>query len=694
MPFSFLAPVFLAALAALGIPIAVHLIQRERKDAVRFPSLMFLSQVPYKSTRRRQIRNWALFLLRSAAVFLFVAAFARPLVDTELDAASPLQAAREVVILLDRSYSMGYEGRWAAALAAANGAIDGIGPDDRATIIPFDGGAAMANQATGDPVRLRAALDGLEPGSDVTRYGPGLKLAQGILETSDKPRREIILISDFQRAGWDGGEGVRLPAGTQLTPINVSEGGTKDLAVGGLTFRREETSGRERVAVTARVINTGVDPVSNVQVTLELNGRELETKRVDVAANDAAQVTFSPFTLAEPNQRGTVRVSGDALPADDAFHFVLSPDQSLSVLVADGGAARASLYIDRALNIGERRPFRTTVKRATDVRAGDLEGRAVVIWNDATFPPGETGRRLRAFVEEGGGLLLVAGPRSNWDAATDLVPGTVGALTDRPDRGGTLGYIDYAHPIFEIFRAPRSGDLASARFFRYRPITEDATGQVLARFDDGAPALIEKRLGAGRVLVWASTLDNFWSDLPLQPIFLPLAHQLVRHAAGYAEPNPWFTVGQVVDVTGGSPVARADSAAGAAAAAAPAPASAGQPDRVALTPSGERQDVANGLLRVMERGFYEVRSEGGPERVVAVNVDLAESELASMDPAEIVGALEPGGEVVRDPGRARIAPEDRERNQALWWYLLIAVFIILATETVLSNRQSRRPVAR
>ena len=76
--------------------------------------------------------------------------------------------------------------------------------------------------------------------------------------------------------------------------------------------------------------------------------------------------------------------------------------------------------------------------------------------------------------------------------------------------------------------------------------------QVLARFDGGAPALLERRIGTGRVLLWASTLDLAWSDFPLKPVFLPFVHRAVRHLAAYAEPAPWLTVGQVLDASFGA----------------------------------------------------------------------------------------------------------------------------------------------
>ena len=689
MPLSFLAPLFLGALAALAVPVLVHLIQRERKEAVQFPSLMFLSQVPYKSTRRRKIRNWALFLLRSAALALIVAAFARPLVDRELDAASPLATARELVILVDRSYSMGYGDRWDRALAAANRAIDGVGGEDRATVVMFDAAATTMNQATSDQVRLRAALDGAQPGSAVTRYAPAVKLAQSLLDASDKPRREVVIISDFQRAGWDGGEGVRLPAGTTVTPVAITDESIHNLAVAAVTLKREDVAGRERISATARIANAGTVPVKGLSVVLALKDRTLEMLKTDVPPGDVATVSFSPFTLSEPNLMGTIRLEADALPADDAFNFVLAPGQAVNVLVADGGGQRSSLYLERSLAINERPRFRPEVKRAETVRGSDLADRDVVIWNDATFPGGDTGRRLRAFIEQGGGLIAILGPRSNWNAGGDVLPGEVSQVVDREDQGAALGFIDYGHPVFEIFRAPRSGDLAAARFFRYRSLVAGTDAQVLARFDDGSPALVEKELGQGRVLALTSTLDNFWNDLPVQPVFLPLVHKLAEYAAGWVEPSPWFTVGQVVDVAGrSSSVATADTAkADSAVAAAPGR------ERVAIVPGGGRLAVESGLLRLEDRGFYQVREVGdiANERIIAANVYLAESDLTSMEAQDLVSAIQPRGDAARLAGGAdRVAPEDRERRQALWWYLLIVAFIALSAETVLSNRLSRR----
>ena len=195
---SFLAPAFFVGLAALAIPVIIHLIQRERKTIVEFPSLMFLRRIPYQSVRRRRIRHWLLLLMRAAAMAMIVAAFARPFFRQGALASTATGGARELVVLLDQSASMGYADHWDKARAAARQAIDTLTGEDRATLMLFASNAEENVRATPDRVRLKAAIDAARVGSGATRYGPALKLAQSILSRSPLPRREAMLISDYQ----------------------------------------------------------------------------------------------------------------------------------------------------------------------------------------------------------------------------------------------------------------------------------------------------------------------------------------------------------------------------------------------------------------------------------------------------------------------------------------------------------------
>src|SRR5215467_11213101 len=105
---TFLTPAFFLGLGALAIPVLIHLIQREKKRVVEFPSLMFVRRIPYQSVRRRRIRHWFLLMLRAAAIALIVIAFARPFMQQSPSVIAATGSARDIVILLDQSASMGY----------------------------------------------------------------------------------------------------------------------------------------------------------------------------------------------------------------------------------------------------------------------------------------------------------------------------------------------------------------------------------------------------------------------------------------------------------------------------------------------------------------------------------------------------------------------------------------------------------
>src|SRR5438445_6110452 len=684
---SFLAPAFFVGLAALAIPVIIHLIQRERKTIVEFPSLMFLRRIPYQSVRRRRIRHWLLLLMRAAAMAIIVAAMARPFFRQGALASTATGGARELVVLLDQSASMGYADHWDKARAAARQAIDTLTGEDRATLVLFASNAEENVRATPDRVRLKAAIDAARVGSGATRYGPALKLAQSILSRSPLPRREAILISDYQKSGWAGAEDVHFPEGTVLTPVSVASADVSNVAVPSVTFARAAFSGQERLTVTAGVTNRSSVPVTNLPVTLDVDGQTIQTQPVNIAPNASSSVTFTQFTLADANVKGTVRAGTDALPRDNVFHFVLTPGRAVGVMVIDAAGERGarsdpSLYLSKALAIGTTPAFQVDAIPAGQVTLAQLEKHAVVVLNDVSFPAAVSNGVLNRFVERGGGLLTVLGEHSTWPAAeAALLPGKLGGIVDPPGgRSASLGFLNYSHPIFEVFKAPRSGDFSGAHVFRYRALDISAPGtdaRVLARFDDGGVAAAEKRIGAGRVIAWSSTVDDSWNDLALKPVFLPLVHQMVRYLARYDEPSAWYTVGQALDVSGRA---------------------AGQGDRVVLTPAGQRVPLsgrdAPRFVELTEQGFYEIRPTGarvGRPFTVAVNLDPAESDLSSMDPRELVAAAT--GRATPDAGQPSAAtaptPADAERRQAIWRYFRLAGISLLVAETILSNRLSR-----
>lgn len=661
---TFLTPLFLLGLAALAVPVLIHLTQRERSSVVEFPSLMFLKKIPYESVKRRRIRDWLLLALRAAALACIVAAFARPFIrGSELSAAAG--GAREVVVVLDRSYSMGAGDTWTRAREATRQALQGVSALDRVSLVTFTSGAEVVLRSSADVSRVMAEVDRLQPSSGATRFAPALKLAASLLAESSLPRKEVLLVSDFQRRGWQPDAAFRLPAGTVFTPVPVSPPETPNLSVTPLSVQRLTGEGPARVAITAGVLNRGDNERSGVPVTLEVDGRSVQSSNVTVAPGSAASVTFAPIVMPAGGLRLSVRIPDDGVASDNAFHALAEPRETVSVvLVGTGSRGDRDLFLTRALGIGDRPRYDVTAQAVDGLTADVLSRARVIVLQDAPMDAA-LGTRLQAFVENGGGLVLALGPRSTLPQA-DWLPVSMTGIEDRT-RGpaAKIGGLDYGHAVFEPFRLPRSGDFSTTRVYGYRVVGARPEAITLARFDGGTPALVEGTVGRGRVLVWATTLDQSWNDMALKPVYLPFVHQLLRQASSYREAPGWVTVGQPID--------------------------AGVAGAVILSPSGQRLTPPEGatVVEAAEAGFYEVR-EGRDGRVlaaIAANVDLAESDPATMDPAEVQVAVTGATDGADASAEPLVVPDTvQEAAQRIWWYLLFAGILLLSAESWLARR--------
>jgi len=390
------------------------------------------------------------------------------------------------------------------------------------------------------------------------------------------------------------------------------------------------------------------------------------------------------------------RMDPASLTLDDVSNFTIAPDASVPVLIVEPNSPRPnqSLYLSRALSIGDRPSFRVDVKSVGSLTPRDLDGRSLVVLDEVAppLPTGAVGQQLKAILDEGGGIVFVPGPERSetWAQAwRAMLPATIGPVVDRTsDAGGTLSSIDYASPVFELFNAPRSGDFTTARFYRYRALTPSPGALISARFDDGSPALVERAVGSGRVVIWSSTIDSYWTNLPLQPVFLPFVHQFGKHVGRYIDPRPSFVTGEVLDLSRHGELT------------APFLGGRAADSLTELTlesPSGVKQRVTatgpNHLVTLHERGFYELRGRDTPVgsgRPIAVNIDASESDLSHLDPLDLVAAVTSASAQQQAGSDFNAAtPQDQERRQRLWWYLLLVAVLVLAGETAVSNRLSR-----
>jgi VWA domain-containing protein/aerotolerance regulator-like protein len=672
---SFLNPLFLLGIAAVAAPVIVHLVRRTKAQRVEFPSLMFVRRVPQRTIRRRQFQNLLLLLLRSLAFLLLVLAFVRPYFGS---GQAETAGQRANVILLDSSFSMRYDNRFERAKERARAAIEQFSGGDRSALVTFGQGYQVENGFTADLNQLKSVLANLQPGSGSTDYIQALRAAEGMFKEAGAANKNIILISDFQGSGRNPSEAAyRLSKEIKLTTIDLGEPESPNLAIPEVSVQPLIYQPKYTERLTARIANYSDAAKSGVRVEFQLNDRTVEKREIKIAARDATTVDFTGFNLNEGDNRAVLQVEGDNFSFDNRRFFTLRRADQLKALVIEAATRgrSESFYLRNALTTGENLPFKVESKSAGAVNPTEIAGNRVVILNDPGSISQALAAQLTRFLEGGGGLIISVGPHTEPDAFNrafqNIAPAQLEEAVQLRGDYVSMSEIKTDHPIFEVFR--QSGRLSAARVFGFHRAAPREQASVLARFENGNPALIESSHGSGRVLLFTSTLDASWNDLPLTPIYLPLVRQMTRYL-GEREESASHLLGETFTVAAakdGSLPAIDD-------------------------PSGhrvtDRKQTSTGELIVNagEPGFYHLRYSG-ISKYSAVNLDGKESDLAKLNLDEFVASLTGADPAATQAagliaGERRLSDEEVESRQHAWWTLLALSLLLFIAEAILARR--------
>lgn len=670
MGLGFLVPAFLAGLAAIAIPVLMHLRDRNEETPTRFPSLMFLVRLPIRTSDRRKVTDWPLLLLRALAVAILVLAFSRPFFGRDAQAAGTARV-RAVVLMLDRSMSMGYTGTWEAARDSARTLLDGLAADDQVALVLFDEEATLAQDWTADHAAVRAVIDATTPVAHGTGFGAALRVARTALVGAPPGAPEIVMVSDLQRSGLTGVAGLAMPAGVPIRVIEAAPAARPNTSVAQVEARRIVDGPRVQLQVQARVVTRELTAPRRTRLTLSLAGREVGAREVTLPASGELTVIFDPVAAPAAAVAGHVTAEADALPGDDRLEFLLPADDALTVVlvVPDDLARDETLFFERALAIGRAPAVRIDRRRPGTIDAAALARADLVFFWDIAPPAGAAGAALDAWVNAGGGLAVLAGSRlaSRRVTALAATAGVNGQADRRAAGGGTLGEVRMEHPLFSPFRAAPAA-LSASRFYRYPRLDPAVGSDVLARFDDGAPAVLERVVGEGRVLVLASGLDVRESDFPLQPAFLPFLRRVALYGAGH-EAAP------LSRRTGESWMPRGVRRAAVIA----------EPDGTLLRPEAGESGVAVILQQVGVYAAYEGRVDGSPRDRVAVNVGPAESDLTVADAGELLLGVSESTDSTLTGVTAPTSLEIESRQRA-WRVLVLLALLMLLAESVIASR--------
>ena len=514
---SFLTPLYLLGAALITVPIVLHWLRRDVAPQVPFTAVRLLQGSPIDRSRRRRLRDLLLLAARVLALLMLAASFARPYV------VGARTASRSTIVAIDRSFSMSAPGRTERARTLARQAVtDADNGGDRVAVIAFDQRADVV-APPGPAADARVAIDQVQPGSDATRYAAAFDKAAELL--ADDRRGRVVLVTDLQRSGFDGGAPL-LPDGVELV---VRDAG----ALAGNVAVTDARVEPRRVVATVR--NFGAAP-REIDVRLETTGQVRAVRHVSVAPVTSTDVAFDGVA---PDGAFDVAIDDvDGYRADNVRYGVSTPRVLPRVLIV-GGAARfgSGFYFSRALQAGGEDGADFDVRVVTGpifaaLSAVDLRQQAVVALLSTQGVDRRVRETLRPFLESGGGVFIAAGPDVDASVLSAVFGWTSPLKMQTRSATSVLAATDLRHPIFRPFDAVAAnlGQVSVQRLWQLDP-GED--WQVIARYTDGAAALVERAMGPGRVLLFTSDVDRRWNSFPVSAAFVPFVQESVRYLGAH-----------------------------------------------------------------------------------------------------------------------------------------------------------------
>jgi len=674
---NFLNPAFLFALAASAVPLLIHLLSRRRAREVPFSSLRFLERSDRKSMRRINLRRLILLALRTAAIALIALAFARPVITGRTASLFPGREPKSVVVMIDRSYSMGVRGNEGTAFeAAAAAALDiagSLGEDDELTISLFDEGTEEIFTAERAG---RAAVAGALAGAETSLRGTDLRGAAGhglgLLEGSRRTARELFIISDFQRTGLAAGAAVEAPVRTRVFLVPVIPASGPNVAVEKVILPGSALHRGEAATLRVFLRNTSPDRPAGFPLRVDLDGRRIVEKEIELPPGGGEEHTFEFDAGRAGWIRGSVSCREDMLPADDTRLFTLLVREKTPVLLISGEGA---FFLEQALvPDGADGDIDLTGKDWNGYTTADLAGADVVIAGPGGRVRTEDTELLKRFAGEGGRVVIFISPGmerlaeglSSHDITVNShVRGSGFAELERPGN---------ENPLLSIFSATDLDGIAGLRFARSAGVTGLPPGTAALSFSDGAPFVWAERSGEGEIVFAAADPLPESGDLVLSPFFLPLVQQMALAPLSVSPGREGALVGSSVEVelTGS----------GVCSIVLPGGMEYVDPVRTGpgklTVPTGERQ------------GYLEASCEGGDWQT-AVNPDCRlESSLDYMEADEAADSLglESWASARADAGISEAVREAREGRE-IADVLIIAAALLLVAELAVAQRPGK-----
>ena len=670
----FLYPAFLWALAALAIPVIIHLFYFRRFKKVAFSNVKFLREVKEETSMRSRLRNLLVLLMRCLALAALVFAFAQPFLPSEREV---LTGRKAVSLFVDNSFSMAAESDRAPLLQIAKDRardiVNAYGVEDRFQIVDNDFNGR--NQRLVGQEEALGMIDEVKVSPASRRQSVVVGRQLSALRTENLENRISYLVSDFQRNVTDLSPD-KIDTSVQLNLVPLAAVQERNVGIDSVWFSAPVPQANQNNLVLVRVRNYGDEEVDNVRLTLRYNGQNKPEGTLTIPAD--AYVTDSVYlNITTPGVgSATLQITDFPVQFDDKYHITFRTADKVRVLnIDDDGIPNRNL----GAALGGLSVFNATYVGAQRIDYGSLPDYDLLVLTDQVSVGSGLAEQLRQYVENGGNLLVF--PPKNADLASyntflDRVSAdNLSAFEETTREASRLNRREF---IFrDVFRN-RSAALRLPTTQGNFPLGRVGSRrqEALLTYRDGSTALAKYTLGEGNVYLSSAPLDADVSNLALNAeIFIPMLYKM-GISSGRRRPAA-YTIGndEVIETT-----------------------KRGATSDIVYKlrgPSGEfiptQRTVGNRVLlglggQVPEAGVYDLTLGGETVDAFAFNYNRSESDLDYLSGEELAElATIPNVGLLDADNQASLIGDIRERNEGtpLWRYFIWAALAFLLVEVLL-----------
>ena len=698
------------------IPFIIHLLNRRRFRRVEWAPMRHLKLTIRRNRRRIQIEQLLLLLVRIALPVLLFLFLARPVLNpTGLEKWIVGGGRSSQVVLVDDSLSMGYAAGTPPAFHRARevaGAILGATqPQDRCTLVAASAPRTPVFHEVEGGRREELASDALAlPMSEThAAWSTVLEGVDEVVRSCTYPTRALTIITDLRKAGWDAGVGPVArrwsEAGVRVRVVDVGSDEVANVALEALVPLDRTILASAETHWEAVVRNNSPRVLARSKAVLRVDDRPTEVILPEIPPRQVARVPLVVRFPAAGMHDLSLQLPEDELAGDNQHWAAVPVKDSLLIRLVDGepssepfGSEVDYLAAPLSIGVGDAEAWRVEVVQEEDFLAPRLDPADVIVLANVAAPTVEQARRLAGLVRGGMGLLIFMGGKLDaglynerlYRTGEPLLPGPLKAQVDETFRGLVIEPVRPS-PIERLLELKPSA-LERVPVRQIMGVEEPGGGageaRVLARWNDPSrsPAVLERVVGEGRVLLWTTTADRAWNDWPIEPSFVMAVREAVR---GTSRPTSWSHT-----VTAGERPRRVVHSSHQVANVRLTPPGGGEPRALTAVALDDRSSPdpapasAIDLPDTRRAGLYRVAWDEGPlgtqGDLFAANPDPRESTLGRIDAADLKGLLAPlDVEVAAAHGDGTDAPSATGRE--VWHELAWGLLGLLILEPILAS---------